>query len=406
MREPEGPPALSAVGAAWIARRGRRVVTLVSIATLLAMSTWFAASFVLVQLRPALRLEAWQEALVTVAVQLGFALGALLVSAAGLADRVRERHLFALCACGAAAANLTALVTRDPALVVASRFLVGFLLAGVYPAALAIVGTWVRPRSRGWALGLVIGALTLGSALPHLVAAAAPLDWRAVLVTTSVLTAVGAVLALATGRDGPWRPERRSFSLREVVRVLADRKVRLVILAYLGHMWELYAMWAAIGAFFAWRLHRQDDQAIASMLAFCVIGVGAIGCVAGGWLAARRGSAAAAGASLVVSGACALALALSGTWPTWLVVAAAALYGFSVIADSAQFSALIVAAAPPAYMGTALAFQLSAGFALSAVSVLLTPWLVAFLGWSGFFLVLALGPVAALLALRALRSLR
>jgi MFS family permease len=376
----------------------RRTLTLLAVALVCSMATWFSASAVIPQLRDDWDLSKNAAAWLTIAVQLGFVAGALASSLLNIADVIAPHVVVFAGSAGAALANLLLLATHGPAAAIPLRLATGFFLAGVYPPALKLMATWFR-RSRGTALGILVGALTLGSSLPHLVNGLGGLDWHAVIAVTSGLTAVGGVLALAAVRDGPYPFPRATFDPRQARLVFANRGVRLASLGYFGHMWELYAMWA-------WFLVFGTDTLFASRTAaalttFAVIGVGALGCVAGGILSDRFGRANTTAALMTCSGACALAI---GLLPVWAAVLVALVWGFTVVADSAQFSTLVTEHADQAYVGTALALQLAVGFTLTVATIWLIPVLDDAVGWRWAFAFLAPGPAlgaAAMLRLRA-----
>src|SRR5438067_1089554 len=207
------------------------------------MTTWFSASAVVPQLRDAWHLSGTGRAWLTIAVQLGFVVGSLLSSVLNLADIVDPRFVIAGGALGAAAVNALILAAHGLALALPLRAATGFFLAGVYPPALKLIATWFR-RGRGVALGILVGALTLGSAAPHLVNGLGGLDWRVVIAVTSLLTLGGGLIVLAFVRAGPYPFPRAVFDPHQARRVLANRGVRLSSLGYFGHMWELYAMWS------------------------------------------------------------------------------------------------------------------------------------------------------------------
>lgn len=377
-------------------------------ATFLAMSTWFSASAVLPQLRAAWALSPGVAALMTIAVQLGFVAGGIFSATLNLADRVPPRRLMLAGAAVAALANTALLVSSGGMAALALRFLTGAALVLVYPPSLKAMSTWFR-RGRGMALGVMVGALTLGSALPHLINALGRARWQMVLVATSALTLAGGLVAEFIGRDGPFPFPRSLFDPAQVVHAFRNRGVRLTTLGYLGHMWELYAMWSWCAAFLADVLARHahgaaEAQRQASLAAFASIGIGALGCAAGGTLGDRWGRTRTTIASLAASGTCALVIGWRGA-PVWLVLALALAWGFAVVADSAQFSTIVTEVADASHVGTALTLQLAAGFTLTAGAV----WVVSAVrdayGWHVAFALLALGPAAGIAAmLRLLHS--
>jgi MFS family permease len=358
------------------------------------MTTWFSASAVVPQLRDEWDLSDGATAWLTIAVQVGFVFGAIVSSALNLPDVVPIRALILAACTGAAVANVLVAQADGPGTAIPLRMATGFFLAGVYPPAAKLISTWYRAR-RGTALGIAVGAVTLGSAVPHLVNGLGGLDWQAVIVATSVLTLAGGLIALTVG-EGPHGFPRAGFDLRQIGLVFRNRGVRLAALGYFGHMWELYAMWAWFLVFFRATV---GDGAGAAYATFAVIGIGALGCYVGGVLGDRIGRAQSAAAMMAVSGTCALVIGLLLDAPSWLVLAVGLVWGFTVVADSAQFSTLVTEHADQAYVGTALALQMAIGFALTVVTIWLVPFLEDAVGWRWAFAFLAPGPALGIVAM-------
>jgi MFS family permease len=377
---------------------GRRALLLLSLSVMLAMSTWFSATVVIPQLTEAWALTDTGKSLLTIMVQLGFVVGALATSVTSLPDLVPSRRLIAIGSCAAAGANLLLLTADGLAPGLVFRFLTGAALALVYPPAIKLMSTWFV-RRRGAALGIVVGALTIGSALPHLVNAVVDLDWQTVIVATSALTLLGGAIG-AIVVEGPFGFERAVFAPRRSVGLLRNRALMLTTLGYFGHMWELYAMWAWIATFMRFQVAGQGGSAAtASLIAFAIIAVGAPGCYLAGRLADRVGRARTTIAMMSVSGACAAGIGLLVGLPTWIVTAVGLLWGVAVISDSAQFSALVTELAERRYVGTALALQLALGFTLTVVTIWLVPLAVEAVGWRWAFLVLVPGPLIGVAAM-------
>lgn len=394
---PHAPPGGAPPGAG-------RALTVLAAATFLSMSVWFSASFVVPQLTRLWSLSAGETSLLTIGVQLGFVVGALSSAATGLADIVSGRVLMSLGALGAAASNLGLLWAHGLWTAVALRVLTGLFLAAVYPSALKEVSTWFQ-RGRGKALGVMIGALTLGSALPHLVNASGGLDWRIVIAATSALTGAGSALVMLQRTSGPYPFPKSSFRISAALSAIRTRPVMLANLGYMGHMWELYAMWAWVAAFLvslpAIASHAHPETT-ASMLAFLCIGVGAAGCFVGGIISDRRGRAASALVCLVCSGSAAVLIGVFRAAPLPVVLSLCVFWGFWVIADSAQFSALVTEKADARYVGSAVSVQLALGYLTTTVTLWLVPVVVARASWTWALALLAIGPVVGAFAMIAL----
>ena len=376
-----------------------RALTLLAAALVLSMTTWFSASAVIPQLREEWDLSTTSGAWLTIAVQVGFVVGALLSSALTLADVLPPHRVVFAGAVGAAAANALLLFADGPGAAIPLRFATGFFLAGVYPPALKLMATWFV-RGRGTALGILVGALTLGSALPYLVNGLGGVDWQTVIAVSSILTLAGGAITLVGVPEGPHAFRRAPFDPRQIGLALANPRVRLASLGYFGHMWELYAMWAWFLVFA--REELVDGNTEAALLTFAVIGVGALGCVGAGLLADRVGRAEVATVAMVCSGACALVI---GVAPVTVAIAVGVIWGITVVADSALFSTLVTEHADQSYVGTALALQLAVGFTLTVATIWIVPYVAEAAGWRWAFGLLAVGPALGSLAMLRLRAI-
>jgi len=398
-----------------------RMLALLAIAELLGMSLWFAGSAV-----STFFASQWEiststgAAWLMTAVQLGFVAGTAVAAVLNLADVVPAVRYFAASATLAAIANAALLAVPGFPLALATRFLTGFFLAGVYPPAMKMVATWFRAR-RGLAIGTVVGALTVGKATPYLVlttvgATTGSMSLGAGAATRVVLAAslgaiAAAVLVLAGYRDGPYPFQTRRFSWRLVADVSHEHRWRLATSGYLGHMWELYAFWTWIPAFIAASFTAQAGEtgqvspSATGVVAFVTIAIGGLGCIWGGLAADRAGRERLVILAMAASGTCALLMPVVFGRATWLLTVVVCLWGFFVIADSAQFSALVTESVPPHAVGTALTLQTSLGFLLTTLPIQLVPALVAAFGWRWGFPVLALGPALGIIAIQRLLAL-
>ena len=377
---------------------------------LLALVPWFSAASVAPLIAAEWQTSSLETALLTVAVQLGFVVGALVVAFTGAADVIPARRLIAGGALLAAVANAAfAIFATDLVIALPLRALSGAGIAAVYPVAMKVLAGWFS-RGRGLAVGILTGAITLGTAMPHLFQAGgaiAGLDWRMVVLAATVPCLTAAAIAWWGVREGPLSTPAARLSLRMARTALSERSVQLANLGYLGHMWELYAMWTWVPAFIAASLaiSGEVDASGASGVAFLVVAAGAIGCVAAGALADRLGRTTLTIAAMALSGSSAIAAGLLFGAPTAVILAVLVVWGITVIADSAQFSTAISELAPPGTAGSALALQTAAGFLLTGVTIvgvgLLDP------GdrdaWTLAFAILALGPLVGILAMLRLR---
>lgn len=382
-----------------------RALAVLAVALVLSWSTWFSASAVVPQLREAWTLSATASAWLTIAVQVGFVCGALVSSLLNLSDIVAPRHVILGGTIGAAMANLMLDLAGGAGIGIPLRFATGFFLAGVYPPAFKLMSTWFR-RDRGLALGILAAAIVIGGGMPHLVNGLGGLDWRVVIYATSALTVAGGLITELAMRQGPFPFPTATFDPRQAARAFANRGVRYATIGYVGHMWELFAMYAWFSVFFADALtvRGMAQSSAVAYATFAVFVAGGLGCWVGGMLADRWGRTEATTLMMAISGSCALLIGLFFGSSPWLVLLVGLVWGFTVTADSAQFSTIVTELADQAYVGTALTLQLAAGFTITVVTIWLIPFLEAALGWQWAFALLAPGPAVGILAMLLLKA--
>lgn len=381
------------------------VLALLSLAELLGMSLWFSATAVVPALTREWQLSSGDQAWLTMSVQCGFVIGTLLSAVLTISDVFSARSVFSISAVLAALANLAIpLFATSLELTLVFRFLTGVFLAGVYPPGMKLVATWFK-RGRGMAIGALVGALTIGSASPHLLTLLGTPDWRTLMMTASALALVAAGICALFVSAGPYDLGTAEFDWRFAARALRNRGVRLVNVGYLGHQWELYAMWTWLPMFLLASFEASgvpNSAALASAGAFAAIAVGGVSSVLAGITADRFGRRAIAIVSLLVSGTCCVFVGQFYGGAPYVLLAACMIWGFAIIADSAQYSASVTELTEPAYVGTALTLQTCLGFLLTLGSIRVIPIVVELVGWEWAFVALAPGPAVGVVAMHLL----
>jgi len=368
-------------------------------------SVWFAGNAIMGDLQKNFHLGDGALGYLTSAVQAGFITGTLVFAALCLADRFSPSKVFALSALGAALLNSAILFDGSSlTILIILRFSTGFMLAGIYPVGMKIAADY-HEKGLGKALGFLVGALVLGTAFPHLVKLLSDgLPWQTVLYVTSGLSAFGAFSVLFLVPDGPYRKISSQLDLTVIFKIFKHAPFRKAAFGYFGHMWELYAFWAFVPIFLQSYLTNHQQTTNNSLLSFIIIGIGSIGCIVGGYLANDIGSKKVALYALVISGILCLISPFLVNLPFPLFIAILAIWGFTVIADSPQFSTLVAQSAPKENIGSALTIVNSIGFLLTIFSIQLLNYCIQFIGERYLFLPLAIGPIFGVVALLRKKS--
>ncbi|MDA2924322.1 MFS transporter [Acidobacteria bacterium AH-259-L09] len=382
-----------------LSRTANWSLAVVSTAVLLVSSTWFSGTAITPHLIQSWQLTPGEGAWLTISVQLGFICGTFLYAFLNLADIFNARWVFFVSALLGAAFNAAfAFLAQNIGMALAFRALTGITLAGIYPVGMKLVVSWFR-SGLGWRLGVMVGALTMGTAFPYLMQViGSEFDWRNLTGAASVLAIAGGCLVLIALSDGPYLKARAEFDPSMLWRVFEHLPFRRTAFGYFGHMWELYAFWSMVIFYLGARFQSNNpsQNAWLSFLVFLTIGIGSMGCILGGWVSQWIGEREVARFSLLVSGLLCLTSGVIYELDLWLITMLLLLWGFFVVSDSPQFSALATRYCPPEFTGTALTVQNGIGFAITVISIQVTPWMANITGWQWAFTFLAIGPLFGL----------
>lgn len=380
-----------------------RALVWIGLSQLCALSLWYSASVIAPELIEVWNLSSNLESWLSASVPIGFVIGALFSSYFGVADRFNPRKVFAVSALTGAILNALLIIVDSGFFGILLRILTGITLAGVYPIAVKILSEWF-PRKRGLAIGILIAALTLGSSLPHfIVMFFSSLSWKFVIICSSVLALLAAFIVSFILQDSPVKSKKLPFSLKVIKKVVMNKPVMLANYGYFGHMWELYAMWTWLPTFLAASFLAYSPEIphwFIALSSFISIGIaGGIGCVVGGLISDKIGRANLTIISMLISAVCSIIIGFTYGQFIWLTLLISIIWGFSIISDSAQFSAAVSEIAEDEYVGTALTFQMCIGFLFTIFSINLIPNIQRMVGWEWAFTILAIGPILGIITM-------
>ncbi|MET3696577.1 sugar phosphate permease [Bacillus oleivorans] len=380
-----------------------RALVWIGIAELFALSLWFSASVIAPELNVIWNLSPNSESWLSSSVPLGFVIGALFSSYFGIADRYNPRKVFAISAFLGAIVNGLLILVDHAFFGIMLRIFTGITLAGVYPIAVKILSQWF-PKKRGLAIGILIAALTLGSSLPHfIVMFFSSFSWQSVIICSSVLAIFATIIVRWILEDAPETSKKIPFSFKLIKKVVTNKPVMLANYGYFGHMWELYAMWTWLPTFLtvSFTIYApQISQWFIALSSFISIGfAGGIGCVLGGLISDKIGRSNLTIISMLISALCCILIGFTFGQFIWLTLILSIIWGMSVIADSAQFSAAVSEVAEVEYVGTALTFQMCIGFLITIFSINLIPVIQRFIGWEWVFTLLSIGPILGIVSM-------
>jgi len=370
-------------------------------------SLWFAGNAILADLQSTMNVDINDTGIVTSAIQLGFITGTLVFAFFAISDRYSPRKLFLVCSILGSFSNLLIYFIADNLFsLLVLRFITGFFLTGIYPIGMKIAAGWYK-KGLGNAIGLLVGALVLGTAFPHLIkSTGGSLPWEQVLFFVSAVSFAGGILMYLLVPDGPHISSGTKFNPKAILTIFKYKELRSSALGYFGHMWELYTFWAFIPLILIYYIKLNPVELNISFWAFLIIGSGSVGCIVGGVISKKAGSAKVAFIQLALSGICCLISPLMFYTSAPIFLTFLIFWGVVVVGDSPQYSTIIALSAPKELVGSALTFVNSIGFAITIVSIWVVSQFTGIIDSSFILVILVLGPIAGLISMKPLLSIK
>lgn len=379
------------------------ILPVIVFSQLAGISLWFAGNAIITDLQSAMNVGIEDTGIVTSAVQLGFIFGSMMFALLSISDRYSPRRIFLLCSIlGSGSTLLIYFLASDLLSLLILRFVTGFFLAGIYPIGMKIAAGWYKEKL-GNAIGFLVGSLVLGTAFPHLIKSiGSSLEWQNIIFIISGFSVIGGVAMYVFVSDGPYISSGTKFNIAAVITIFKYKKLRSAALGYFGHMWELYTFWALIPVILISYLNQNQNEFNISFLSFLIIGFGSLGCVVGGMISKKTGSAKVAFVQLALSCVCCLIAPIMFHTPVTIFLIFLIFWGIVVVGDSPQYSAIIALESPKGLVGSGLTLVNSIGFAITIVSLWFVYQILNIINISFALMILALGPILGLISMRSL----
>lgn len=381
----------------------KRVLPVIVFSQFAVTSLWFAGNAIITDLQSAMNVGIDDTGIVTSAIQLGFISGTLIFALLSLSDRYSPKKIFFICSILGSVSNLLIyFIANSLSSLLVLRFITGFLLTGIYPIGMKIAAGWYKDKL-GNAIGFLVGSLVLGTAFPHLIKSfGGSLPWEQVIFVVSGFAMVGGSLMYFAVDDGPFISSGTKFNPMTIITIFKYKELRSSALGYFGHMWELYTFWALIPVILLCYLKSNHMEMNISFWSFVIIASGSIGCIVGGAISKKSGSAKVAFTQLAISGICCLVSPIMFNTPEPIFLTYLIFWGIAVVGDSPQYSAIIANAAPKELVGSGLTLVNSIGFAITILSLWFVYQFLDMIDISYALMILAIGPLLGIISMRSL----
>jgi predicted MFS family arabinose efflux permease len=385
----------------------KRILPAIVFSQFAGTSLWFAGNAIIADLQLDMNVGIDDTGIVTSAVQLGFIFGTLVFALLSISDRYSPRKLFFHCSVLGSVSNLLIyFIAHDLFSLLVLRFITGFFLTGIYPIGMKIAAGWHKEKL-GNAIGLLVGALALGTAFPHLIKSfGGALPWEQVIFAISAFSLAGGIAMYLLVEDGPYISSDTKFNPKSIITLFKYKELRSSALGYFGHMWELYTYYALVPLILIYYLKLSPYELNISLWSFIIIASGSIGCIVGGMISKKVGSTKIAFIQLGLSGFCCLISPIMFNTAVPIFLTFLIIWGIVVMGDSPQYSAIIALSAPKELVGSGLTLVNSIGFAITILSLWCVYQFLDMIDISYALMILALGPILGLISMKKLLKKR